>query len=172
MKKSLIAQTLIAGASLAVASTAIAGPNDQLTVAEGAPADVAEKLTAWFESGETARGRKDKCFGIALAGENDCAAGAGTSCEGTSTIDFQGNAWTYAPKGTCESIVTPLGAASLAAIDREVMEDKAEEVMEDKAEGVMEDKAEEMMEDKAEEMMEDKVGEVMEMKDKVESVTQ
>lgn len=163
MKKSLIAQTLIAGASLAVASTAIAGPNDQLTVAEGAPADVAEKLTAWFESGETARGRKDKCFGIALAGENDCAAGAGTSCEGTSTIDFQGNAWTYAPKGTCESIETPLGAASLAAIDREVMEDKVEA-----AEEVMEDKT---MEDKVGEVMEKK-DEVMEMKDKVESVTQ
>ncbi len=44
----------------------------------------------------------EKCFGIALAGENDCKAGAGTSCQGTSVVDFQGNAWTAVPVGTCE----------------------------------------------------------------------
>lgn len=118
MKKSQLAQTLIAGATLALASSAMAGPNAQLSVAEGASSDVSEKLTAWIESGESVRGRKDKCYGIALAGENDCAAGAGTSCEATSTIDFQGNAWTYAPKGTCEAIVTPDGPASLEPLDR------------------------------------------------------
>lgn len=118
MNKSLLAQTLIAGASIAVAGSAIAGPNSQLSVSEEASPKVAEKLSAWIESGKSARGRKDKCFGIALAGENDCAAGGGTSCEGSSTIDFQGNAWTYAPKGTCESIVTPEGMGSLKIIDR------------------------------------------------------
>ncbi|MCA0422630.1 MAG: DUF2282 domain-containing protein [Proteobacteria bacterium] len=45
---------------------------------------------------------KEKCFGIALKGQNDCAAGAGTSCAGTSKTDHQGNAWKYVPKGTCE----------------------------------------------------------------------
>ena len=44
-----------------------------------------------------------KCFGVSLAGENDCAAGPGTTCAGTSTVDYQGNAWTFVPAGTCET---------------------------------------------------------------------
>ncbi|MFO1117693.1 MAG: DUF2282 domain-containing protein [Beijerinckiaceae bacterium] len=44
---------------------------------------------------------KEKCFGVALKGKNDCKAGAGTTCAGTSKIDFQGNAWSYVPNGTC-----------------------------------------------------------------------
>jgi uncharacterized membrane protein len=55
----------------------------------------------------------DKCFGIALKGDNDCAAGAGTTCAGTSAADYQGNAWKYVPKGTCETIKTPKGSGSL-----------------------------------------------------------
>ena len=47
----------------------------------------------------------EKCFGVAEAGKNDCAAGPGTSCAGTSTVDGQGNAWIYVPKGTCEKLV-------------------------------------------------------------------
>jgi uncharacterized membrane protein len=58
----------------------------------------------------------DKCFGIALAGQNDCAAGAGTTCAGTSKSDYQGNAWKYVPKGTCLTMKTPKGAGSLAPI--------------------------------------------------------
>ena len=45
---------------------------------------------------------KEKCFGISLAGQNDCAAGPGTTCAGTSTIDYQGNAWKLVPSGDCE----------------------------------------------------------------------
>jgi uncharacterized membrane protein len=44
---------------------------------------------------------QEKCYGISLAGKNDCAAGPGTTCAGTSKIDFQGNAWTLVPKGSC-----------------------------------------------------------------------
>lgn len=44
---------------------------------------------------------KEKCFGIALKAKNDCKAGAGTSCAGTSTINYQGNAWKYVSAGTC-----------------------------------------------------------------------
>ena len=55
----------------------------------------------------------DKCFGIALKGENDCAAGPGTTCAGTAAADYQGNAWIYVPKGTCETVKTPKGAGSL-----------------------------------------------------------
>jgi uncharacterized membrane protein len=58
----------------------------------------------------------DKCFGIALKGDNDCAAGPGTTCAGTSAADYQGNAWKYVPKGTCETIKTPKGMGSLQPI--------------------------------------------------------
>lgn len=44
-----------------------------------------------------------KCYGVSLAGENDCAAGPGTTCAGTSTVDYQGNAWTLVPAGECET---------------------------------------------------------------------
>ncbi len=50
---------------------------------------------------------QEKCFGIALAGENGCAAGPGTSCAGTSKVDYQGNAWTLVPEGTCAEIELP-----------------------------------------------------------------
>lgn len=60
----------------------------------------------------------EKCYGVALAGENDCAAGPGTTCSGTSTVDYQGNAWKLVPAGTCESIETPLGMGSLVEIER------------------------------------------------------
>ena len=59
---------------------------------------------------------KDKCYGIALAGKNDCAAGAGTSCAGTSKVDYQGNAWKLVPAGTCTTIKTPKGMGSLKAM--------------------------------------------------------
>lgn len=65
-----------------------------------------------------AQSSKEKCYGVSLAGENDCAAGPGTSCAGTSTRDYQGNAWTYVDKGTCTSIQTPKGRGSLTPIRR------------------------------------------------------
>ncbi|MDD2926014.1 DUF2282 domain-containing protein [Rhodoferax sp.] len=49
---------------------------------------------------------KEKCFGVALKGKNDCAAGAGTTCAGTSKVDYQGNAWSLVPKGTCEKTMS------------------------------------------------------------------
>ncbi|MFM9977884.1 MAG: DUF2282 domain-containing protein [Sphingomonadaceae bacterium] len=56
---------------------------------------------------------KEKCYGISLAGKNDCAAGAGTSCAGSSRANYQGNAWKYVAKGTCVAIKTPKGNGSL-----------------------------------------------------------
>lgn len=47
-------------------------------------------------------GEKEKCYGIAAAGQNDCKAGAGTTCAGTSKVDYQGNAWKLVPAGECE----------------------------------------------------------------------
>jgi uncharacterized membrane protein len=56
---------------------------------------------------------KEKCYGVALKGQNDCAAGAGTSCAGTSKVDYDGGIWKNVPKGTCEAIKTPHGSGSL-----------------------------------------------------------
>lgn len=58
-------------------------------------------------------GKFEKCFGVALKGQNDCYAGAGTSCAGTSTVDYQGNAFKLVAKGTCTTISTPKGHGSL-----------------------------------------------------------
>ena len=58
----------------------------------------------------------DKCYGIAMKGDNDCAAGAGTTCAGTASADYQGNAWKYVAKGTCATIKTPKGMGSLQPI--------------------------------------------------------
>ena len=55
----------------------------------------------------------DKCYGISMAGGNDCAAGAGTTCAGTSAVDYDPHAWKYVKKGTCESMMTPKGHGSL-----------------------------------------------------------
>ncbi|MFT5451451.1 MAG: putative membrane protein [Enterobacterales bacterium] len=49
--------------------------------------------------------KMEKCYGVAKAGQNDCKAGAGTSCAGTSTTDAQGDAWIYVAKGTCDKLV-------------------------------------------------------------------
>lgn len=112
-----ISKSLLAGIAAAALSTAsYGGANDQLSISADADEATKAKLQGWL-AGEKVRGRKDKCYGIALAGENDCKAGAGTSCEGTSTSDFQTNAWTYSPKGSCEYIITPNGTGSLTAIE-------------------------------------------------------
>ena len=56
----------------------------------------------------------EKCYGVSKAGKNDCQAGAGTSCAGSSKVDYQGNAWTLVKAGTCTSIKTPKGNGSLS----------------------------------------------------------
>ncbi len=58
--------------------------------------------------------KQEKCFGVALAGQNDCAAGPGTTCAGTSKLDYQGNAWKLVPAGTCATIEVPAGADGMA----------------------------------------------------------
>jgi uncharacterized membrane protein len=68
----------------------------------------------------------EKCYGVSLAGDNDCATGPGTTCAATSTVDYQGNAWTLVDAGTCESIELPAQAdgserkGSLEALDRDL----------------------------------------------------
>src|SRR5215470_15414262 len=92
MSKSTVGAVVIASAiATALASLATAAP---LTKAEADAAMAA---------------KKEKCFGVALKGQNDCAAGPGTTCQGTSTTDFQGNAWKFVQGGTCEGITLPNG---------------------------------------------------------------
>jgi uncharacterized membrane protein len=68
----------------------------------------------------------EKCFGVALAGQNDCAAGEGTTCAGTSKVDYQGNAWKLVPAGTCLTMELPAAAdgsarmGSLEKLDRDM----------------------------------------------------
>jgi uncharacterized membrane protein len=63
----------------------------------------------------------EKCYGVALKGKNDCAAGAGTTCAGTSKIDYQGNSYKLVPKGTCEAMTPPGGRkGSLETLTRDV----------------------------------------------------
>lgn len=59
-------------------------------------------------------GAKEKCYGVAKAGQNDCKAGAGTSCAGSSKVDYQADAWKYVPAGTCVTMKTPKGMGSLS----------------------------------------------------------
>ncbi len=69
-------------------------------------------------AGAAETGAKEKCYGVALKGKNDCAAGPGTSCAGTSARDYQGDAWKLVPKDSCEttaSPTSPTGHGQLAA---------------------------------------------------------
>jgi uncharacterized membrane protein len=93
--KSTIANATIAG-SFAAALTMIAAPA--------------------FAAPKPPQPTMDKCYGIAMKGDNDCAAGAGTTCAGTASADYQGNAWKYVAKGTCATIKTPKGTGSLEPI--------------------------------------------------------
>lgn len=74
----------------------------------------------------TAEGATEKCYGVAMAGQNDCAAGEGTTCAGTSKVDYQGNAWKAVPAGTCTTMELPAGAdgaarmGSLEALERDL----------------------------------------------------
>jgi uncharacterized membrane protein len=80
-------------------------------------AGIALALAVPAQAGPPAPAR-EKCYGIAKAGANDCAAGPGTTCAGTSTRDYQGDAWKLVDAGTCEKIRTPKGPGSLTPVER------------------------------------------------------
>lgn len=104
MLKTSISTALLAGAiTSALATMASASP---LTKAEADAAVAAHK---------------EKCYGVALKGQNDCAAGPGTTCQGTSAKDFQGNAWKFVQGGTCASLDLPGGRhGSLKPLTRDI----------------------------------------------------
>lgn len=71
---------------------------------------------AAFAATKPAKPAMEKCYAISLAGQNDCAAGPGTSCAGSSKVDYQGDAWKKVPAGTCVAIKTPKGNGSLTPL--------------------------------------------------------
>ena len=81
----------------------------------GVAAALALTFAATAANGAQAAKATEKCYGVSLAGKNDCKAGAGTSCAGTSRVAYQGDAWKLVPAGTCTKIKTPKGNGSLAA---------------------------------------------------------
>jgi len=91
--------------NLAVTAMALAALTSGFVLAQGMKDDKGTQKEA-----------QEKCYGVSLAGKNDCAAGPGTSCAGTSKVDYQGNAWKMVPKGTCASIKTPKGMGSLTPV--------------------------------------------------------
>ena len=86
---------------------------------------LAAALTAAIATPSAAQ-EKEKCFGVALAGKNDCAAGPGTTCAGTSKVDYQGNSWSLVDAGTCATMDLPAMAdgtprmGSLEALERDL----------------------------------------------------
>jgi uncharacterized membrane protein len=109
---------LVAGAFVtAVASLAAPSANAQMKggMEKMGKGDMEKMMME--KRAETAKalkgGKMEKCFGVALKGQNDCYAGAGTTCAGTSTADYQGNAFKLEPKGTCTTMQTPSGPGSL-----------------------------------------------------------
>jgi len=105
-KKSLVASALFAAVTLA--ATGCSSDGDGASVADAA--DGAAKANS---------NAKEECYGVAKAGENDCAAGPGTSCAATSTVDWQGDAWSLVAAGTCEtiSITTDDGRQIVGSLD-------------------------------------------------------
>lgn len=95
--------TLATSAKIAIGAGALLAHGAHAAVAQNRPSAEQERAM-------------EKCYGVAKAGQNDCAAGPGTTCAGTSVRDYQGNAWKLVAKGTCTSIQTPKGNGSLTAI--------------------------------------------------------
>ena len=93
----------------AIALAAAAGLAAACSGGAEAPATDGAAATEEATVADAGTAEKEKCFGVSLAGKNDCAAGPGTSCAGTSTVDYQGNAWTYVDAGTCVDIERPDG---------------------------------------------------------------
>ena len=85
------------------------------TSAALAAAALVASLGASLAHAQGAQPAMEKCYGVAKAGHNDCKAGAGTTCAGTSKVNYQTNSWKLVPAGTCVHIKTPKGHGSLTS---------------------------------------------------------
>ena len=102
--RTLVASSILGAFALAVSGAGAAAAADQ--------AGMKKPPTAAQMQG------MEKCYGVALAGQNDCKAGPGTTCAGTSKVDYQGNAWRLVDQGTCVTTKTPFGPGSLSPVKR------------------------------------------------------
>jgi uncharacterized membrane protein len=91
-------------------------PKTSATLAAALALTLAATAVADNSSSSASAAQNEKCYGVALAGKNDCKAGAGTTCAGTSKVDYQGDAWKLVKAGTCTSIKTPKGTGSLTPV--------------------------------------------------------
>ncbi|MEX3956253.1 putative membrane protein [Trinickia symbiotica] len=78
-----------------------------------AAAFVLASLAASVSAQAQSNGAVEKCYGVAMAGQNDCKAGAGTTCAGTQKMDYDGAHYKNVPAGTCTTIKTPKGHGML-----------------------------------------------------------
>jgi uncharacterized membrane protein len=90
----------------------------KITMSLAIAAALSSALAASAISTPVLAGAKEKCYGVSLKGQNDCAAGAGTTCAATAKVDYQGNAWRLVDQGSCVTTQTPFGPGSLSAIKR------------------------------------------------------
>ena len=68
-------------------------------------ATAAAVMSLSFVAMPAAAQEKEKCYGIAKAGQNDCASVNGShSCAGQSKVDMDKAEWKYVAKGTCKSM--------------------------------------------------------------------
>lgn len=98
-----------AAASALIAAVALGG------CSQGESAKSQDSSAKAISQAATELAAQEKCYGVALAKQNDCAAGPGTSCAGTSSVDYQGNAWKFMEAGTCE----PIGGSLTAVADND-----------------------------------------------------
>lgn len=112
----MLASTRSVNALIATAFTASLAATG-LAHAEGMEMTEEQMMAKQAETkAQIAGGKMEVCFGVALAGQNDCAAGPGSTCAGTSTKDYDGAAFKLVPTGTCTSIQTPNGMGSLTPV--------------------------------------------------------
>ncbi|NBW48495.1 MAG: DUF2282 domain-containing protein [Betaproteobacteria bacterium] len=77
-------------------------------------ATAATLMSLTLASAPVAAQEKEKCFGIAKAGQNDCANASGAhSCAGQSKVDMDKGEWKYVAKGTCEKMKGSLMAPKM-----------------------------------------------------------
>lgn len=66
-------------------------------------ATAASLMTLALAATPAAAADKEKCFGVAKAGQNDCASGV-HSCAGQSKVDMDKVEWKYVAAGTCKTL--------------------------------------------------------------------
>lgn len=79
----------------------------------------AASVTFAQDKGASIKGEKEKCYGVAMAGKNDCKSGPGSTCAGSAKVDFNGADWKYVAKGSCTTMKTPGGMGSLTPVAME-----------------------------------------------------